>query len=206
MTNKFLVYDLLDGGFLDRQQTIRGNDVQNAAVFSKETIKTDETFLQIPLTQRFVDALPFELVDTAPDVPHSEFMDKEAAMAGDFVVLTDMGFYDEKYNSLTNTSRPKIRSFALDYANLYNKGKLQELGTEYITEAAGSTEPIIVPVSKNQQEMLQQLGAFSPEKEPHGFFMEPIGDTRKLESDMPDLGSALDELQNEASEEMQFEQ
>lgn len=205
LTNKYLLFDFDHGAFMNEHaQYVASRDIQKGAVYTDETAKAfgldpeDETkYLQVPLTQEFVDALPFELADTAPDVPHSKSMDTQAAMEGDFVVLTDMGFYDEKYNSLNNTSRPKVRGFELDCANLYNADILKELGTEGIVDAEeNGVQPIIVPVSGVQQERLAQLPQFSPEKEPHGFFMKPIGETEKEE--MPDLGTALDELQEEA--------
>lgn len=211
MTNKFLMYDLNQGGFVAADGHVADNNIANGAMFSKESAEklvnqiTEESFLQVPLTQEFEDNLPFDLTDTAPEVAHSEAMDRDAAMKEDFVVLTEYGFYDEKYNSSTNSSRPKVRSFDLDYANLYNMDKLQELGTEWITKAGNenTAEPIIVPITQDQQAKLQQLPAFSPEKEPYGFFMEPIGDTQRVEAtDMPDLGSALNALEAEQTSGM----
>lgn len=208
VTNKFLLYDLNAGGFVAENGSVQDNDIQSAAIYSEKSAKSralsvdEESFLKIPLTQDFVDSLPFDLADTAPQVAHSKTMDREAALEGDFVVLTDLGFYDEKYNSSTNTSRPKIRGFELDYANLYNMDKLREMGTEGITEGNSQdmgSKPIIIPVSKQQQEKLMALDAFSPEKEPHGFFQEPIGDTQKEEA-MPDLSDALDALEAEATQ------
>lgn len=210
MTNKFLLYDLNAGGFVAENGSVQNNDIQSAAIYSEETAKNralsvdEESFLKIPMTQNFVDSLPFELADTAPETPHSDSAKNAEALKGDFVVLTDLGFYDEKYNSITNTSRPKVRGFELDYANLYNMDKLQAVGNEWITEPAGmGDEPIIVPVSEVQQEKLKALDAFSPEKEPHGFFQEPIGDTQKREDEqeaMPDLSDALDALEAEATQ------
>lgn len=201
MTNKFLMYDLNAGGFITANGAVQGNDLQNAAMFSEESAKattleqTEASFLQIPLTQSFVDELPFDLADTDPNMSHSEEADNSEAMKGDFVVLTSDGFVDEKYNSTTNTSRPKVRGFELDYANLYNADKIKDLGTEWIVEGDST---IIIPVTETQQEKLKMLPEFSPEKEPYGFFMEPIGDTKKIEADaMPDLGSALDNLKAE---------
>lgn len=213
MTNKFLLYDLNQGGFITADGSVADNDLSNGAMFSKESAEklvnqvTEESFLQVPLTQSFEDNLPFDLADTAPDVAQSESMDRTAAMKDDFVVLTEYGFYDEKYNSTTNSSRPKVRGFGLDYANLYSMDKLQELGTEWITKAEDENmaDPIIVPITQDQQVKLQQLPAFSPEKEPYGFFMEPIGDTQRVEAtDMPDLGSALDALEAEQTAGMEM--
>ena len=206
MTNKFLLFDLNHGAFLEYEDGRRGEvglDMQKATLFTEQTAKeaglefADESkFLQIPMTKDFVDSLPFDLKDSAPETPHSKTMDTASALKGDFVVLTEFGFVDEKYNSSTNTSRPKARGFELDYANLYNQGKLEELGTDYILKAGGVSdpEPIIIPVSELQQEKLKLLPDFSPEREPHGFFMEPIGETRAKET-MPELGDALDALQ-----------
>lgn len=212
MTKKFLLFDLKHGAFMDKDAAYMvTTNMQKGAVFTEESAKAfglepenEKAFLQIPLTQEFVDALPFTLADTAPDIPHSETMD--VPTEGDFVVLTDCGFYDEKYNSMTNTSRPKVNSFNLDYANLYNKDMLSQLGTEYILQAeSGGIAPIIVPVSEVQQECLAKLPEFSPEKEPHGFFMKPIGETQRIEPQkaeaMPDLGTALNELQEETKAE-----
>lgn len=213
MTNKFLIYDLNNGGFYGASTDVSGNDridtrdndVQNAAVFSEASAKRlgldlsdTASCLQVPLTESFVDSLPFDLTDTDPFTPHSDVQDSAdvmAAKAGDFVALTDMGFYDEKYNSLDNTSRPKVRSFELDYANLYHMDKLAKTGNEYLADDAN----ILIPVSEVQQEKLKLLPEFSPEKEPHGFFMEPIGETMKQEQtpQMLDLGDALDALKDQ---------
>lgn len=222
MTNKFLLYDLNKGGFLDDAGRITGNDIQYSAVFSEETAKktvlsADEaSFLKVPLTQEFIDSLPFDLTDTAPEISHSEVMDKAEAMEGDFVVLTEYGFYDEKYNSMTDTSRPKVRSFDLDYANLYNKNILEEQGTTWITDK-GDIEPIIVPVSEVQQDKLKQLDEFSPEKEPQGFFMKPVGEheehlvtpagehERQNISEGTALNDALNALETDMKEDLPFD-
>lgn len=200
MTNKFLLYDLQAGGFLGDDGDVKDNDIQNAAIFSVESARergldaTDETaFLSVPMTEDYVDSLPFDLADTDPGKEFSESLDRAAALSGDFVVLTDMGFYDEKYNSMTESSRPKVRSFELDYANLYNQKQLEELDRDWII----GDEDIIVPISAQQQDALKQLPAFDPVKEPYGFFMAPIPDAPKQE-DMPSLGDSLDALETPA--------
>lgn len=199
MTNKFLLYDLQAGGFLGDDGDVRDNDIQNAAIFSIESARergldaTDETaFLSVPMTEDYVDSLPFDLADTDPGKEFSESLDRAAALSGDFVVLTDMGFYDEKYNSMTESSRPKVRSFELDYANLYNQKQLEELDRDWII----GDEDIIVPISAQQQDALKQLPAFDPVKEPYGFFMEPIPDAPKQEQEqMPSLEDSLGALE-----------
>lgn len=199
MTNKFLLYDLQAGGFLSDDGDVRDNDIQNAAIFSIESARerrldaTDETaFLSVPMTEDYINRLPFDLTDTDPEKDFSESLDRAAALSGDFVVLTDMGFYDEKYNSITESSRPKVRSFELDYANLYNQKQLEELNRDWII----GDEDIIVPISAQQQEALKQLPAFDPRKEPHGFFMEPLPDTPRQEQEqMPSLEDSLGALE-----------
>lgn len=201
LTRKFLAFDLKQGAFLDEDAKPAGLGIENAAIYTEESMQArgldandGRQYLQVPMTKDFVDALPFELKDTDPKVPHSEDYDKQfVAEEDDFVVLTEYGFYDEKYNSSTQTSRPKVRSFDLDDANLYTHGILEIMGTEWILDAEqGSTKPIIVPVSGVQQEQLMQLPQFSPEKEPHGFFMQPVG-----EEGLKDLGDALGELESQ---------
>lgn len=201
LTKKFLVFDLKQGAFLDEHAEPAGLGVETAATYTEESMQarglnaTDERqYLQVPMTKDFVDALPFELKDTDPQVPYSEDYDRQFVAEGaDFVVLTEYGFYDEKYNSSTQTSRPKVRSFDLDDANLYNHDTLENMDTEWILNAEqDSAKPIIVPVSEVQQEQLKQLPQFSPEKEPHGFFMEPVG-----QEGLKDLGDALDELESQ---------
>lgn len=202
MTNKFLLYDLQAGGFLSDDGDVRDNDIQNAAIFSIESARergldaTDETaFLSVPMTEDYINRLPFDLTDTDPEKDFSESLDRAAALSGDFVVLTDMGFYDEKYNSITESSRPKVRSFELDYANLYNQKQLEELNRDWII----GDEDIIVPISAQQQDALKQLPAFDPVKEPHGFFMEPIPDAPRQEQEqMPSLEDSLGALETPA--------
>ena len=195
------MYDLNNGGFVTENGQAAGNDLSSGAVFDKDSAENiagtlaEDRFLQVPLTQDFVNNLPFDLTDTAPNTPHSQTMDTKSARKGDFVVLTELGFYDEKYNGLTESSRPKVRSFELDYANLYNDNILAEQGTSYITEAIDDVEPVIIPISDVQQDKLRELDAFSPEKEPNGFFMQPIGDSHLEAGVMQDLGEALSDLE-----------
>lgn len=205
MTNKFLLYNLQQGGFVTEDGDIGNNDIQSAAIFSVDSAQergidaTDEkAFLSVPMTQDYLDRLPFDLVDTDPAMDCAEALDRDAALSNDFVILTDMGFYDEKYNSLTESSRPKVRSFELDYANLYNKEQLESVGRDWII----GDDDIIVPISVQQQDALKQLPAFDPVKEPHGFFMEPIPDAPKQEQEnMPSLDDALGMLGDELSAE-----
>ena len=215
MTRKFLVYDMEQDGFVVSKDTRSdGADIQGAVIQTAESMgrhgldATDESkYIRIPLTREFVENLPFDLADADPDVPHSEAMDRNAAVEGPFVVLTEYGFYDERYNEMENTSRPKVRSFELDYANLYTFGKLQEMGNEFILDPSGNVEPILVPLSDVQLEVLKEQPKFSPEKEPHGFFMEPLGETQKKENtELLGLGEALDDLEsNTASQELPWE-
>ena len=207
MTNKFLLYNLEQGGFITEEGYLGTNTIQDAALFSVNSAQkrgldaADETeFLLVPMTQDYLDRLPFDLVDTDPSVECSATLDRESALSNDFVILTDLGFYDEKYNSMTNTSRPKVRSFDLDYANLYNKEQLEYMGRDWII----GDDDIIVPISIEQQEALKQLPAFDPAKEPYGFFMEPIPDTPKQEQDdMPSLDDALGALAAEQTETLE---
>lgn len=216
MTNKFLAYDLVEGEFLNPYADLEPeHDLQHAAMFSKDTLRAgdehyDEVYtqhamtyddyvksryLQIPLTQTFVDALPFNLVDTDPNTPMSTSYDNTEALKGDFVILTEYGFYDEKYNSLTNSSRPQVRGFTLDYANLYNMEQLNEHNNGYITNAGEQIPPIIIPVSKEQQAMLEKLPAFSSEKEPYGFFMKPLN-AIELNSNCESASESLNTLED----------
>lgn len=207
MTNKFLLYDLSQGGFVTEDGNLGTNDIQSAAIFSVKSAQdmgldtaNETNFLSVPMTQDYLDRLPFELADTDPSVECADTLDRDAALSNDFVILTDMGFYDEKYNSSTESSRPKIRSFELDYANLYNKEQLESLGRDWII----GDEDIIVPISAEQQDALKQLPAFDPVREPYGFFMEPIPDTPIQEqTDMPSLDDALGALAAEQTETLE---
>lgn len=178
MTNKFLLYDLIEGSFLTEGfKPTKSNSIEQAAMFSDVSLPHVDTlrYLQIPLTQDFVDSLPFSLVDIDPQVPMSDSYNNMKALLNDFVVLTNFGFYDEVYNSLTDSSSPHIRSFALDDANLYRIEQLRACETMCITKTNEYMVVLIVPVSKGQQTMLKQLPAFSSEQEPYGFFMKPLG-------------------------------
>ena len=204
MTRKFTVFDLSNGGFLDENgnnnkeidettESRKDYDLLNGAVFTEETAKaagidlSEDKYLQVPITQAVVDELPIDLKDTAPDIPFGDAdpVQRDEALKGDFAVMSPYGFYDEWYSS-DETSRTKIRGYNLDYANLYTAADLERIG-----EADIMKEPsIIVPVTEAQQERLKQLPEFSPEKEPLGFFMKPIG----REPQMPDLADALADL------------
>lgn len=180
MTHKFLVYDLIEGSFLNEAfMPAKSNNIEQAAIFSDLSIPFNDTsrsrYLQIPLTQGFIDTLPFTLKDCDPEIPISDAHNNIKALIGDFIILTNFGFYDEVYNSLTNSSRPHIQSFDLHQATLYNMEQLKTYGIEYITKANDYMTTIIVPISKAQQAMLQRLPDFSSEHEPYGFFMTPLG-------------------------------
>ena len=204
MTRKFEVFDLVHGGFLDENgnnnkeidettESRKDYDLLNGAVFTEETAKaagidlSEDKYLQVPITQAVVDELPIDLKDTEPDIPFGDAdpAQRDEALKGDFAVMSPYGFYDE-WHSSDETSRTKIRGYNLDYANLYTAADLERIG-----EADIMKEPsIIVPVTEAQQERLKQLPEFSPEKEPLGFFMKPIG----REPQMPDLADALADL------------
>lgn len=184
LSNKFVLYSLKDMGFMTADgRCTKDTRLDHAALYSERICKergidcTDErTYLMIPISKEFVESIPFDLPDLDPNLEHTKEVDRDAALAGDFIILTDEGFYDEKYNSLTNSSHPKIRGFDLDYANLYNKEILAEQGTEWIIgPIPADMEPIVIPVSPAQQEELKKDLRFSEEEEPYGFFMKPIG-------------------------------
>lgn len=238
LTRKFALFNLDEGGFLtaDGKHAEGKNeyderldyDLLNGAIFTEETAKEkgidlDESkYLAVPITQNVYDALPVDMEDTAPDVPFGK-EDPEArqeALKGDFVVLSPEGFYDERYHEGVTTdgeewSSTKIRGYSLDYANLYNMDDLKRINQEGITAETGNDyQAVIVPISEVQQERLKQLPEFSPEREPYGFFMKPIGSeavidrARESQSekgpdqsadiDMPDLGAALNALEAES--------
>lgn len=201
ITDKFLLYDLTQKGFMDVDgHCTESTNIEESALYSLRTcdrfalsFADDAQFLQIPVTKEWLQELPFELYDTDPNVSVAEAYDRDACLAGDFVVLTEQGFYDEKYNSLTNTSRPKVRSFELDYATLYNQNVLTEMGTDGILK--GDPAPLIIPVNETQQKALNADPRFGKDQEPYGFFMTPIGETMAKEPEnMEELDTAVDDL------------
>lgn len=229
MTKKFEVFDLVHGGFLNEDgknnpeidetsDDRKDYDLLNGAVFTEETAKAkgidlaEDKYLQVPITESVWNELPIEPVDTAPEVPFGEAdpVQREEALKGDFAVMSPYGFYDE-WASSDNTSRTKIRAYNLNYANLYTAEDLERIGESDIMK-----EPsIIVPVTEAQQERLKQLPEFSPEKEPLGFFMKPIGRNPEMQSenapetvamDGPSFAEALNNLESQAvtEEELPF--
>lgn len=214
LTNKFFIYGLDNGGFLDEnaQYSTKLNSLEGAALYSEASAKKagidisdEQSYLLVPVTKAMADNFLFNVADTAPDVEHSDTMDREAAMSGNFIILTEYGFYDEKYNSLTNTSCPKIRGFDLTESTLYNQETLNQLDQQlddksygYLLEdASGESDltTVVVPISETQQEALKQIPEFTRE---HGFFMTPIGDLEENKQESVEaLDKALGELENE---------
>lgn len=186
-------------------------DITQAAVFTKTSAEANELafndesrYIRIVMPQAILDNMPQDLEDKDPlAINSSQVLDSTYLKRNpdtNFIVLTEYGFYDEKYNDLTNTSRPKIRSFEMDYANLYKPETLLE---PWILNQTSAMTPTVIPISDAQQEVLKTIDAFSPEKEPYGFFFEPIGNANKIEkevSTLPELGDALDDLQKTEEE------
>lgn len=154
--------------------------------------------------------------DTAPDVSFGDTDPKtrQEALKGAFVVLSPEGFYDERYHAGEVTdgaewSSTKIRGYRLDYANLYDMESLERIGQAgIVAESNNEFQAAVIPVSEVQQAKLKQLPEFSPEREPYGFFMEPIGSqiireqANASEEDMlPDLGDALDALEADSQDQ-----
>lgn len=232
MTKKFAIFDLNHGGFLtadgsrmeerDEYDERKDYDLLNGAVFTEETAKEkgielkESDYLIVPIPQNVYDALPIDMEDTAPDVSFGD-ADPEARqemLKGDFVVLSPEGFYDERYHAGEVTdgeewSSTKIRGYRLDYANLYDMESLERIGQAgIVAESNTEFQTTIIPVSEIQQDKLKQLPEFSPEREPYGFFMEPIGSqiireqANASEEDMlPDLGDALDALEADSQDQ-----
>lgn len=87
MNKKFLVYDLEQNAFLNENENMldegERSKMQHAAVFSDESFKrlhsdkdlTQLKYLQMPMTQEFLDRLPFDLPDTDPQVLADQTMD-----------------------------------------------------------------------------------------------------------------------------------
>lgn len=193
LTNKFLLYDTKIGGFVQADGTVfEGTNMVMGILYSEQSAKDagldveDTRFLQIPVTKEFVDNLPFDLLDTDPMMEHTSNsnIEQEEALKGDFILLTEEGFFKEKYNSITLTSSPKVSGYHLDYATLYNMESLQRTGTESIIEPSEYAQaPIVIPVGPKQQENLKELDVFR--KDPYGFFFEPVGENNsKLEEDL----------------------
>lgn len=250
MTKKFAIFDLNHGGFLaadgsrmeekDEYDERKDYDLLNGAIFTEETAKEkgidleESNYLMVPIPQNVYDSLPIDMEDTAPDVSFGD-VDPEArreALKGDFVVLSPEGFYDERYHAGEVTdgeewSSTKIRGYRLDYANLYDMESLERIGQAgIVAESNNEFQAAIIPVSEIQQDKLKQLPEFSPEREPYGFFMEPIGsqiirehtesaevekEPLSIESDadtlsddadtLVDLGDALDALEADSQEQ-----
>lgn len=178
---KFLIYDLDKQAFVMQQGMTKeevGTDLLTAAIYASDSVKkygldvSEEHALLIPVTEAFVNNLPVSLVDESPRTPYDDPLPMEEVTDGDFVVLTVYGFYDERYYSLTDVSDPKVRSFHLDYANLYNKEDLDRTDTNYILGPVDDIPPIVIPVSETQQARLREDPRFTEE---YGFFMKPIG-------------------------------
>lgn len=226
MTKKFALFDLNHGGFLtadesrieerDEYNERKDYDLLNGAVFTEETAKEkgidleESNYLIVPIPQNVYDALPIDMEDTAPDVSFGDADPKarQETLKGNFVVLSPEGFYDEKYHAGevtdgTEWSSTKIRGYRLDYANLYDMESLERIGQAgIVAESNNGFQAAVIPVSEVQQAKLKQLPEFSPEREPYGFFMKPIGSqiireqANASEDDMlPDLGDALDALE-----------
>lgn len=191
LTNKFFLYDLEHCGVMGSDGKPNAGpdestDLGKGALYSERACERmginpmDETrFLMVPITDEMARNMYIEVPDLDPELPHSTTYDKERVLSGDFIVFSEEGLYDEKYNSLTDTSRPKPRGYMLDFANLYNKDSLARTGTEWLVESGGSdkyADNIVVPVSKVQQARLMEDPRFSLKTEPYGFFMEPVGD------------------------------
>lgn len=162
----------------------------------------------LPVPDALVEALPFEMEtlsfeqlpfnqmsekgDRQPAPSRQELKDGERG-----VILTPYGFVDEKYNTLTETSRPKVRSFALDYANLYTRETLPQ---DMLTEDA-----TVLVLPEELLTVLQDIPEFSPKVEPYGFFMEPCRATEKAVEDV-DLDMAdLEDLSEEQQEDLPWE-
>lgn len=232
MTKKFAIFDLNHGGFLtadgsrmeerDEYDERKDYDLLNGAIFTEETAKEkgieleESDYLIVPIPQNVYDALPIDMEDTAPDVSFGDADPKarQEMLKGDFVVLSPEGFYDERYHAGEVTdgaewSSTKIRGYRLDYANLYDMESLERIGQAgIVAESNNEFQAAIIPVSEIQQDKLKQLPEFSPEREPYGFFMEPIGSqiireqANASEEDMlPDLGDALDALEADSQDQ-----
>lgn len=232
MTKKFAIFDLNQGGFLtadgsrmeerDEYDERKDYDLLNGAIFTEETAKEkgieleESDYLIVPIPQNVYDALPIDMEDTAPDVSFGDADPKarQEMLKGDFVVLSPEGFYDERYHAGKVTdgaewSSTKIRGYRLDYANLYDMESLERIGQAgIVAESNNEFQAAIIPVSEIQQDKLKQLPEFSPEREPYGFFMEPIGSqiireqANASEEDMlPDLGDALDALEADSQDQ-----
>lgn len=232
MTKKFAIFDLNQGGFLtadgsrmeerDEYDERKDYDLLNGAIFTEETAKEkgieleESDYLIVPIPQNVYAALPIDMEDTAPDVSFGDADPKarQEMLKGDFVVLSPEGFYDERYHAGEVTdgaewSSTKIRGYRLDYANLYDMESLERIGQAgIVAESNNEFQAAIIPVSEIQQDKLKQLPEFSPEREPYGFFMEPIGSqiireqANASEEDMlPDLGDALDALEADSQDQ-----
>lgn len=184
---KFLLYDLADGGFVDANGQRCRNDLADAAIFTEDSAKgkslnvNEVDYIKFPVTQEFIASIPFDLTDTDPA---AEYGDIPAVETEAFTVLTDLGFYGEKFNTSENVSRPKIRGFDFTEATCYTRDALDRTGNLWIMD-----DGITIPLSDMQQSRL----AMNPEFE--GFFKEPIGDQAfadaiaALGGDEPEEGS-----------------
>lgn len=210
MTNKFLIYDTKVGGYLTIDGLVaKGTKMETSAIYTELVAEDgcidlkDPRHLQIPVTKEFVDNLPFDLPDIDPLMdPTTNYelqksTEREQALKGDFVLLTEEGFFSERYNKITETSYPRVRGYDLNEATLYNMDSLERAGNEAITESSKYVPaPIVVPISKEQQENLRKLQAFT--ENPYGFFFDPVEDLEEvgaslenalneMESDVPDI-------------------
>lgn len=216
MTNKFLVYDLNEGRFIGQKDSHNdvyneyGNNLSYATLFTDETAfdrgissyDTDD-YLFIPMTQDMADKLPFTFDDTAYECGHSEdagyaaYDMKETALAGDFLIMTPLGFYGQKFNHQEQKVTPMASGFELTDATVYNMSVLEKMHAgNIVTEPVGKQyqeiSPILIPISDNQLSALQKLPEFNSEKNPFQRLSVALIDEQKDLS----LGDALMVLQD----------